>query len=129
MSEREQIIAAIKAENIKQDGWELNILQRITDRYVLGVARTKMSQISDVYSYDEEEFREELIAVCERVPWQDPQPQFDVHKWASELRDRLNRMRDHYSADSDVLFGVVKAKQLVEKELQELTRHFTPPAA
>jgi hypothetical protein len=131
MSEREQIIAAIKAEDIKQEGWELTILQRIKDRYVLGVVRTKMSQISDVYAYDEEEFREELIAVCERVYWQDPKPTFNVHGWASDLNSLLKQRANLYREQGQIwqARGVDEAQKIVEKETQGLVGNFEPPTA
>ena len=58
-------IQRLKDADISQDGWEDLIINGLPDRYAAGYLQRYTETMDEALGRDEEEFREELIHVCE----------------------------------------------------------------
>ena len=69
MSEQKTIIKKIKKADIEDCSWFDNILEEITDKYAKGYLTKSAEILGNTYDSSDEEYREELLEVCEYNIW------------------------------------------------------------
>lgn len=66
---RNAIINLIRNANIQQSGWVESILDQCQDKFAQGYLAAKIENLDDAYSRQEENYREDLLLICEYDIW------------------------------------------------------------
>lgn len=69
MNEKDRIIQLLETADIQKDDWEFSILNSNTDLYAKGYIRASLSKINEYEYSNVEEYRQQLINVCNWNIW------------------------------------------------------------
>lgn len=69
MSAQKSAMKFLKSQDITKDGWTDDFLDSIPDLFARGFLSAHIGTLNECFSYEDEEFREELLKVCNWTIW------------------------------------------------------------